>query len=248
MTFTDHFSACSAGYAAYRPQYPESLFDFLARESPARNEAWDAGTGNGQAAIGLARHFGHVTATDPSTSQIECAIHDARVSYGVGPAEQSELPDASIDLVTAAQAVHWFDRPKFWSEVQRVLRPRGIIAIWTYAGFEISAEIDEVIQRFYSDVVGPYWPPERRMVETRYQTIEFPFDEFRAPEFVIEQSMTMEEVAGYVRSWSATRAYMKQQRHDPVDDLVRELSRAWGAPEQARLARWPVTMRIGRVA
>jgi SAM-dependent methyltransferase len=248
VTFTDYFSGASAAYAAYRPRYPDSLFDFLARQSPARDEAWDAGTGNGQAAIGLARHFAHVTATDPSAAQIACAIPHTHVSYRVEPAERSELNDASMDLVTAAQAVHWFDQPRFWSEVRRVLRPRGIIAIWTYAGFKVSDEIDAAIQRFYSDVVGPYWPPERRMVETRYQSIAFPFAEFEAPEFVIEQSMTLEDVAGYVRSWSATQAFMTEHRQDPdpVDALVRDLSRAWGAPQQARLARWPVTMRIGR--
>jgi len=246
VTFKDHFSGHSATYAAFRPRYPDSLFDFLARESPALDEAWDVGTGNGQAALGLARHFRHVTATDPSASQIEYAIPDARISYRVGRAERSELDDESIDLVTAAQAVHWFDQPRFWSEVQRVLRPRGVIAIWTYVGFEISAEVDAIVQRFYRSVVGPFWAPERRQVETRYQSIAFPFVELTAPEFVIQQAMSLDDVAGYVRTWSATRAFIKQHNRDPVDDLVRELTRAWGTPQQTRAARWPVAMRIGR--
>jgi SAM-dependent methyltransferase len=250
VKFADHFSGVSAAYAAFRPRYPESLFDFLAQESPARDEAWDAGTGSGQAAVGLARHFRHVTATDPSESQIECAIPHAKVSYRVGPAERSGLDDGSMDLVTAAQSVHWFDQPRFWSEVRRVLRPRGVIAIWTYVAFEISAAIDAVIARFYSGVVGPYWAPERRQVETRYQSIAFPFEEFKAPDFVIEQPMSLDDVAGYVRTWSATRAFIEHHRQDPVDDLVRDLSRVWGgdAPQQMRMTRWPVAMRIGRVA
>ena len=247
MTFRDHFSAVATGYATYRPRYPDSLFDFLAGAAPARDEAWDAGTGTGQAAVGLARVFNHVTATDPSVSQIERAESRSHVTYRLGSAEHSGLDDASIDLVTAAQAVHWFDQPRFWSEARRVLRPRGIVAIWTYFRFEISPQIDAIVQRFYSGVVGPFWPPERRQVETRYQTIAFPFQEFPAPSFVIEQQMTLADVAGYVRTWSATMAFMKLHHQDPVDGLVTELTSAWGAAHQSRTARWPVAMRVGRV-
>ncbi|HYU09735.1 MAG TPA: class I SAM-dependent methyltransferase [Gemmatimonadales bacterium] len=247
MTFADHFSGVSAAYAEFRPRYPDALFEFLARESPARDAAWDAGTGSGQAAAGLARYLRHVTATDASAAQIESATPQANVSYRVGPAEVSGLDDASVDLVTAAQAVHWFDRPRFWAEVRRVLRPRGVIAIWCYGLFELSPQIDPIMLRFHSDVVGPYWPPERRHVEARYQTIDFPFAEFAAPPFAIEQQLTLEEVVGYVRTWSATRAYMKQHRDDPVDGLVAELASVWGSPQQPKLARWRVAMRVGRI-
>jgi len=248
VTFRDHFSTVSAGYAAYRPHYPDALFDFLADVAPAREEAWDAGTGTGQAAVGLARVFEHVTATDPSVSQIDRAETRANVTYRVASAEQSGLEDASIDLVTAAQAVHWFDQPRFWSEARRVLRPRGVVAIWTYVSFEISPQIDAIVQGFYTGVVGPFWAPERRQVETRYGTIKFPFQEFPAPSFVIEQEMSLADVAGYVRTWSATRAFMKQHHQDPVDGLVNDLTRAWGTMDQLRMARWSVAMRVGRVA
>jgi len=248
MSFADHFSVVSESYARFRPRYPDALFDFLAEAAPARHEAWDAGTGTGQAAVGLARVFDHVVATDPSRSQIERATAHPRVSYRVAPAEHSGVDDASVDLVTAAQAVHWFDRPRFWTQVQRALRPNGVIAVWTYLMFEIAPQIDEIVQRFYSGVVGPYWPPERRLTEQRYQTIEFPFAEFDAPEFVIEQLMTLDDVAGYIRTWSATRGFMEAHQVDPVDDLVQELTRAWRVPQQARIARWPIAMRVGRVA
>jgi len=246
VTFPDHFSGVSAAYAEFRPRYPDALFAFLAREAPARDAAWDAGTGSGQAAAGLARHFRHVTATDASAAQIESAAPQANVSYRVGPAEVSGLDDASIDLVTAAQAVHWFDRPRFWAEARRVLRPRGVMAIWCYGLFEISPLIDAITLRFYSHVVGPYWPPERRHVEAGYQTIDFPFAEFPAPAFAIEQRLTLEDVAGYIRTWSATRTFMKERREDPVDGLMAELAAAWGPPQQSRLARWPLAMRVGR--
>jgi len=247
MTFADHFSGVSAAYAAFRPRYPDSLFDFLAQVTPAHDAAWDAGTGTGQAAVGLARHFDHVIATDASASQIEHATPDARISYRVAPAEASGLDDESVDLVTVAQALHWFDRSRFWAEARRVLRPRGVIAIWTYILFEIAPPIDKIVRNFYSGVVGPFWPPERRITEERYQTVEFPFAEFAAPTFMIEQMVTLDDVAGYIRTWSATRAFVKHHRLDPVDQLVSELTRVWGAPQQSRLARWPVAMRVGRV-
>ena len=248
MSFADHFSGVSAAYAAFRPRYPDVLFDFLAQVAPAHEAAWDVGTGSGQAAVGLARHFTRVIATDASSSQIEHATPDPRVSYRVCPAEACDLNDRSIDLVTVAQALHWFDRPRFWAEVRRVLRPGGVIAVWTYVMLQIAPRIDELVHRFYHDVVGPYWPPERRITEERYKTIEFPFEEFAAPNVVIEQSVTLDEVAGYIRTWSATRRFVQQHGHDPVDGLVTELARVWGgAPQQPRLARWPVAMRVGRV-
>ena len=249
MSFADHYSGISAAYAAFRPRYPAALFQFLAREAPSRDEAWDAGTGSGQAAVGLARHFAHVTATDASAAQIQHAMPDPRIRYRVAAAEASGLERATVDLVTAAQALHWFDRPRFWAEARRVLRPRGVVAVWTYTMFEIAPPIDQIVRRFYTDVVGPYWPPERRITEERYQTIEFPFAEFAAPDFVIEQQVTLDDVAGYIRTWSATRGFIQRQRYDPVDPLMAELTPLWGSPpaQHTRLARWPVAMRVGRV-
>jgi SAM-dependent methyltransferase len=190
-----------------------------------------------------------VIATDASAQQIEHATPDPRVRYRVAPAEASGLEQASVDLVTAAQALHWFDRPRFWAEARRVLRPRGVVAVWTYTMFEIAPAIDEIVQHFYSAVVGPYWPQERRITEQRYQTIEFPFTEFPAPPpgFVIEQPVTLDDVAGYIRTWSATRGYIERQRHDPVEPLIAELAPLWGPPQQPRVARWPVAMRVGRI-
>ena len=247
MTSRDHFSVGSAGYAKFRPHYPDALFDFLAESAPARSDAWDAGTGSGQAAVDLARLFENVIATDPSASQIERATPHPRVTYRVEAAERCGLDPSSMDLVTAAQSVHWFDRSRFWGEVRRVLRPNGVIAVWTYLLFEIAPPIDEIVRYFYSGIVGPYWPPERRLVEQRYQTIDFPFAEFAAPDFVIEQFMTLDDVAGYIRTWSATNSFMKQHQVDPVDDLVKQLTLAWRSSEP-RLARWPIAMRVGRPA
>lgn len=247
MSFADHFSHVSAGYAAFRPRYPDALFDLLADVSPARDAAWDCATGSGQAAVGLARHFAHVIATDASEAQIAHATPHSHVTYRVAPAEASGLDDRSCDLVTAAQALHWFDRPRFWTEARRVLRPRGVVAVWTYWLFSIAPELDAIVQRFYKHTVGPFWPPERKLTEDRYRSIEFPFEEFTVPEFTIEQRLTLDGVAGYIRTWSATRGFVQRHGRDPVTDLVAELAPAWGEPRTPRLARWPVAVRAGRI-
>ena len=248
MSFADHFSSVSAGYAAFRPRYPDALFDLLAEASPARDAAWDCATGNGQAALGLARRFAYVIATDASEAQIAHAAPHPRVTYRVAPAEACGLDDRSVDLVTAAQAVHWFDRPRFWAEARRVLRPRGVTAVWTYRLFSIAAELDTIIRRFYQNTVGPFWPAERRLTEERFHTIEFPFAEFAVPEFTIEQRLTLDDVTGYIRTWSATRGFVRQHGHDPVEDLATELAPVWGDPRTPRLARWPVAVRAGRTS
>jgi SAM-dependent methyltransferase len=248
VSFADHFSGVSSAYAAFRPRYPAAVFDFLAQAAPARNAAWDCGTGSGQAAGGLAQYFSHVTATDASAAQIAHATPRANVTYRVAPAEASGLPNRSADLVTAAQAVHWFDRPRFWAEVRRVLRPRGVIAVWTYVLLEIAPEIDEIVRRFYGETVGPFWPAERRLTEERYRTIDFPFAEFPVPNFEIAERVTLEDTAGYIRTWSATRGFVERHGRDPVDDLVTELTPVWGDPGTTRLVRWPIAMRAGRVS
>jgi SAM-dependent methyltransferase len=247
VSFADHFSAVSAAYATFRPRYPDALFDLLAGAAPAREAAWDCATGNGQAALGLARHFGRVIATDASDAQIAHATPHPRVTYRVAPAEASDLDDGSVDLVTVAQAVHWFDRPRFWAEARRVLRPRGVIAIWTYRLFSIAPELDAIVRRFYQNTVGPFWPPQRKLTEEGFRTIEFPFAEFSVPEFTIEQRLTLEDVGGYIRTWSATRGYVERHGHDPVDALVAELAPVWGDSQTRRLARWPLPARAGRV-
>ncbi len=246
MSFADHFSGVSAAYAAFRPRYPDALFDWLAGVAPAREAAWDAGTGSGQAAVGLARYFARVWATDASAAQLGHATAHPRVTYRVAPAERSGLDDRAVDLVTVAQAVHWFDRPRFWAEARRVLRPGGVVAVWTYWFFSIAPELDAVVRRFYKDTVGPFWPPERKLTEDRYRTLDFPFEEMAAPDCVIEQRLTLEEVAGYIRTWSATKGYVDRHGRDPVNDLVLELAPIWGDPAKPRLARWPVAVRAGR--
>jgi len=162
MSFKDHFSGHAAAYATCRPGYPRDLVAAVARLHREHRLALDTGTGNGQAAVGLAEHFDRVVATDPSAQQLAHATPHPRVEYRIAPSEASGLPDGSVDLVTAAQAFHWFDFDRFFAEVKRILAPGGAVAIWTYNLPRVDPAVDRQIDRLAHDVTGPYWPPERR--------------------------------------------------------------------------------------
>ncbi len=206
MNFKDHFSRQAEQYTQYRPHYPAELFRFLAGV-PARTErAWDCGTGNGQAAVELAKYFDEVIATDPSARQIEHAVEHPRVSYLVAPAEQAPLADSSVDLVTVAQALHWFDHPRFYGEVRRVLRPDGAIAAWCYALASITPEVDAVVWHLYSDLLGTYWPPERQMTMDGYATIPFPFAELPDPKIAMTAEWSLDDLLGYLGTWSRRKS------------------------------------------
>lgn len=246
MKFQDHFSTQASGYAQARPTYPAALFTELARLAPGRALAWDAGAGNGQAALGLAAEFERVLATEPSEAQLAAAERHPRVTYERAAETAPMLADGSVDLVTVAQAAHWFDLPRFYAEVRRVLRPGGIVAIWTYGLCEITPEIVEVIERLYGDIVGSYWPPERIHPETGYRELFFDFDEFPFPRFAMELEWTGAAMAAYLRTWSAVARY--RQAHggeDPVALIEPELFARWG--DGLRRVRWPLGGRIARV-
>ena len=250
--FADHFSGHADDYARYRPTYPPELFAYLAALCAAHDLAWDCATGNGQAALGLAEHFDRVVATDASAEQIEAAAQHPRVTYAVAPARNSPLDDASADLVTVAQALHWIDPEPFYAEVRRVLNPDGVFAAWTYGLFHLAPDdptadaVDPLIETFYRDRVGPYWPPERRHIEANYQSLPFPFEDVETPDFTIEMAWTLADVLGYLRTWSATKRYQQDRGHDPVDAVAADFAEAWGDPSTRRTLQWPLPLRVGR--
>lgn len=243
--FADHFSAIAAAYAAARPTYPPALFTYLAELAPARRLAWDCAAGNGQATLPLARYFDEVVGTDASAEQVaEMAAHP-RVRRYTAPADASGLPADSVDLVTVAQALHWFNLRAFWAEARRVLCDRGIVAVWSYGIQHVDeAEVDRRLQAFYDDVVGPYWAPERRLVETGYRTLEFPFEELAPPTFDMALEWSLPELLNYVRTWSATNRFVKERGFDPVAQLGQQLEPHWGGG--AHRVRWPLSLRVGR--
>jgi len=245
-SFRDHFSRQAHTYARFRPHYPRALFAYLASLAPGRRLAWDCGTGNGQAALALAEYFERVVATDASAEQIAYAPPHARVEYRVERAEDVRLPAGSVDLVTAAVAVHWFDFDRFYATVRQALAPGGVLAVWTYHLPAIAPEIDRVLARYEVDVLAGYWPERLRYLVEHYRTLPFPFEELEAPEFTLEADWDLPQLLGFLDSWSATRRYEEAQGRHPLAQVWPELAQAWGAPERKRAIRWPLYMRVGR--
>jgi ubiquinone/menaquinone biosynthesis C-methylase UbiE len=245
-TFEDHFSRQSQLYAQYRPKYPDEIYAYLASLAPGHSLAWDCGTGNGQAAVGLAAYFDRVYATDASAKQIALAQENEKVEYRVESAEQVSLDDSTADLVTVAVAVHWFNFDEFYREVKRVLKPDGILAVWTYSLTEISPEVDAVVSTYYYETLRGFWPERIHYLEEKYETLPFPFEEITPPFFAMERELTLAQYAGFLDSWSATQRYKEQKGHHPLEVIWNQLSTAWGNENEARLVRWPLYFRIGR--
>lgn len=244
MMFKDNFSKQSDTYLKYRPHYPDKLYEHL-YEVCAKNElAWDCGTGNGQAAFGLARHFTKIIASDPSEQQIKNAIPLKNVSYKVAAAEQSGLENESVDLISIANALHWFDQTKFFEEAQRVLKPCGILAAWCYGNPKHSSEIDNIIDHLHDDILGSYWLAENRLVEKGYSTIDFPFQELKSPDIKMEKELAFDDLLGVLNSWSATQRYKDKNGSDPVSLIKKDLENVWPDKMQAKLFYWELVVKL----
>lgn len=242
--FKDHFSAHAGRYALARPRYPEELFQFLAGLLPEKHLAWDCATGNGQAAVSLARFFSGVVATDASATQIGEAVATNGIDYRVAPAERSGLLPGSVDLVTVAQALHWFDIEQFFDEVRRVLKPGGVLAVWSYGTCRIDPECDSLVHGLYADL-DDYWPPERAMVESGYRDIDLPGAAVECPAFSMTASWSAADMLAYLGTWSATQRYVRAHGSDPVAALAQELAAAWG--DGRRTVRWPLNLKVARL-
>jgi SAM-dependent methyltransferase len=242
--FKDHFSTQSGAYQKYRPDYPAALFDWLAKVAPGRRLAIDVASGNGQAAIGLAGHFDAVIATEPSAAQLREARPHPRIEYRLEPAEAISVEAGSADLIVAAQAAHWFNWPLFSAEAKRVLQKGGILAIWSYGNCEVAPAIDRLVADFSRDVVGPYWPRERRHVDEAYRDLVLPFPPTEAPAFGMQARWSVELMLGYLDTWSAVRRCRALTGIDPLRLLAAPLAAAWG--DGPRDMHWPLTLRSGR--
>jgi SAM-dependent methyltransferase len=215
--------------------------------APGRDLAWDAATGSGQAAVGLAAHFARVIATDRSEAQLRHARPHPGVEYRVAMAEDSLLAANSLDLVVSAAALHWFDLPRFYAEVRRVARAGGVLAAWTYHVAHVEPPFDQVLWPFYRDVVGPYFTSGARLVDDRYQAIELPGDVLETPAFMVSVEWTAAEILDFVRTWSGVQSYIDATGQDPVARLAPPLERLCGARDAARELRWPLYLKASRL-
>jgi ubiquinone/menaquinone biosynthesis C-methylase UbiE len=245
--FKDYFSEVSSSYRDFRPHYPEELFEHLADLAPSRSTAWDCATGNGQAARLLSRYFDRVIATDASASQVENAETVERVTYRVERAESTSIETQSVDLVTVAQALHWFDLSLFEREVRRVCKPRAVLAAWSYALLQSKPTVDAVIEKYYNGMLGDYWTEERRIVERGYKDVSFPFEPLESPSFAMHAQWSLDHMLGYLSTWSAAKRYEDRNGEDPVTLIADELTRAWGDPQSRLDVSWPLTVRFWRV-
>jgi SAM-dependent methyltransferase len=245
------FDQGGQAYARFRPEYPPELAAFLATVAPDRRLAVDAGCGNGQLTQLLAPCFEHVVGIDPSADQIANAVAHERIAYRCAPAEQMPVDDGSASLITAAQAAHWFDLPAFYREVRRIGQPGAVLALVSYGVLKLDpapdASLDARFQAFYSDEIGPYWPPQRKLVDTGYATIDFPFDALAPPALDIRCDWTLPQFLGYLSTWSAVRSAREAGRDDLLAAFADDIGLAWGDPERKRPVRFPINMRIGRL-
>ncbi|WP_412466937.1 class I SAM-dependent methyltransferase [Pedobacter sp. KLB.chiD] len=241
----DNFSTQSAEYAIYRPTYPQELYDYLLTLVKEKETAWDCATGNGQVARVLAQHFNSVYATDISENQLKNALQLPNITYKVEPAEQTSAGDASFDLITVAQAIHWFNFEAFYAEVKRTLKPGGLFAVIGYGIMVIDKKVDKAVHKLYEDILGKHWDSERHYIEEGYQTIPFPFEEIIAPHFRIKTTWNFKQLTGYLNTWSSLQHYKKANERNPLEYMVTELKEAWG-DDAEKDVHFPVLLRVGR--
>jgi ubiquinone/menaquinone biosynthesis C-methylase UbiE len=241
----DNFSKQADIYAKYRPHYPRELFDFILQQIEKKQNVWDCATGNGQSAKVLATYFENVFATDISQKQIDNAGQADNIYYSVQPAEQTNFAGDTFDLITVSQALHWFATEAFYKEVKRVSKPSAVFAAWSYSLLYVSPEIDKLIRSFYTNVIGPFWDAERKYVDEEYKTIPFPFKEMTAPKFDMEYYWTIEDVEGYLNTWSALQKFIATNNYNPVPDVIQQIIPYW--KNERMKIRFPLHIRIGGI-
>jgi len=239
----DYFSDHASIYATFRPSYPSELYAYVFSHLKSFDAAWDCATGNGQVASELCKHFTRVEATDISQQQLANAIQGKNIHYHISSAEQNSFPDASFDLITVAQALHWFDTEKFFAEAKRVGKPGGKLAIWGYSVLSVNNEVDPLFYHYYNTIVGPYWDAARKHIEEEYANIYFPFPSVQTEHFALKVEWTFDQFLGYLRSWSATQKFMKAVGHDPLPAFSEKLQKVWRA-EEKKVVSFPIFLKL----
>lgn len=241
------YSSYALKYVQSRPGYPEELFVYLTSLVNHRDVAWDCATGNGQAALSLTKFFKKVIATDISSDQIKQAIRHNQIEYKVCRAEESGLDNNSVDLITVASAIHWFDLDKYYDEVQRVLKDSGIIAAWTYHVGYVDPPFDNLFLHFYTDILSPYFGTRAKLVDEKYSKINLPGKHIDVADFFVRAKWKLFNMLNFIESWSGTQQYIKENEKNPVDLISDELKKIWGDPEKIHKVRWPLFIKISRL-
>lgn len=242
----DLFSTQSDSYAKYRPSYPTSLIEYILRFVKERSVAWDCATGNGQVAALLADYFKKILATDISEKQLALAKIYPNIEYSLQSAEQTNFGDNSVDLITVAQAYHWFQFDAFEKEVRRVAKPGAVIAVWGYGGILIDENIDKIENHFYHGIVGAYWDKERTYIEENYDTVPFNFTPLPTAAFSINATWKVEDMIGFLHSWSSVQHFTKAKGEDPVDEIKDELYKYW-KPGELKQVCFPLFLKLGSI-
>lgn len=205
MEAASTFAVASQAYARHRPNYPDALFEWIVEHCASRGAAWDCATGNGQAAFALASLFGRVEATDISAQQLAHAFEAGNINYSVQPAERTDFPDGGFDLVTVAQALHWFDFGQFWPEVRRVTKPGGLFCAWGYGGFEADERLSLTFLDPLLELLEPFWARQNQILWRGYlaEEIGFPFRTLAPPNLRLVAEHHADELVAYVQTWSA---------------------------------------------
>lgn len=246
--FKDYFSTKSDAYANYRPKYPPILVKELAALCKTKSSVLDCGCGSGQLSVLLADYFQQVIATDASSQQIENANPHPKIIYKVAPAEHVPLPDHSVDMITVAQAAHWLDLEKFYAEAKRLLKPKGVIALISYQNAILEdEECNRVFDKFYAKTLDTYWPPERKIVESGYKDLPFPFNEISFPDIQMNDQWNVHQLYGYITTWSAFKAFENAGGNKDINCFKETLSRVWKDVNRTQNIIWPLSLRVGYV-
>jgi len=246
IPFKDLFSKQAADYSTARPTYPDELFQFIASQVSAHKVAWDCATGNGQAALSLAKYFDEVIATDANANQIKNAHPHDRVEYRIASAESSGLAACSVNVITVATAVHWLDLDRFYKEVGRVLKDDGVIFIWSYANSRTDNNINDILMEFAHGLLRDYWPKETQVVMDKYESLHFPFEEIEAPKFECKVMWDLQETVNYLMTWSSVQKYVEATNGNPLDYIMKDLISAWGDKFHKREIIWDLHLKGGR--
>lgn len=242
----DNFSSQADDYAAYRPRYPEELYRFILSLTPDFNSALDVATGNGQVAVELAKYFDTVAAIDISEKQLAKSIAIENINYSVSRAELLNFDSHSFELITVGQAAHWFDLEKFYAEAKRVLKPGGVLALFGYTLPVIDPAVDAAILKLYEEILGPYWDSERKIVDSGYKDLWFPFGKISHPEFKIELEWNYMQLIGFLGTWSAVQHYKNKNSTDPLRIVKEEIRSVWGNLDEKKIT-FPVFLLVTKI-